>query len=71
MKQTAVEWYAEKFAEHLEEVYSIKITNLTLLNKAKKIHKQQIVDAYEDGNYDCGMGRSESEQYYNETFGTK
>jgi N12 class adenine-specific DNA methylase len=32
--------------------------------------KEQIIDAYEDGNYDCGMGRSESEQYYNETFNT-
>ena len=36
-----------------------------------KKEKEQIIDAYEDGNYDYGMGRSESEQYYNETFNTK
>jgi hypothetical protein len=33
--------------------------------------KQQILDAYEDGNYDNGMGRCEAEQYYNETFKKK
>ena len=41
MKQTAVEWYAEEFAEHLEEMYAIKITSLTLLAKAKQMEKQQ------------------------------
>jgi hypothetical protein len=41
MKQTAVEWYAEEFAEHLEETYGIKITNLTLLHKAKEMEKEQ------------------------------
>jgi hypothetical protein len=30
-QQTAVEWYADKFADHLEETYGIKITSLTLL----------------------------------------
>lgn len=66
--QSAVEWYAEKFAEHLEEVYGIKITNLTLLNQAKKIEKKRIIDAYNDGNYDNGMGRCEPEEYYKDTF---
>jgi hypothetical protein len=30
--------------------------------------KQQIIDAYDDGNYAYGMGIKEPEQYYNETF---
>jgi hypothetical protein len=33
-----------------------------------EMEKRQIIYAYEDGNYDCGMGRSESEQYYNEVY---
>jgi hypothetical protein len=39
--KTAVEWYAEEFAERLEEVYGYKITSLTLLTKAKEMEKQQ------------------------------
>lgn len=68
-QQTPVEWYAEKFAEHLEETYGIKVTNLTLLRQAKKMDKTRIIDAYTDGNYDYGMGRCEPEQYYQETYG--
>ena len=72
MRQSAVEWYAEKFAEHLEEVYGYKITSLTLLAKAKEMEKQQIIDARVDSpllikssKYDYII---EAEQYYNETF---
>ena len=36
--------------------------------QAKEMEKQQIIDAYEDGNYENGMGRCEAEQYYKETF---
>jgi hypothetical protein len=69
IQQTAVEWYADKFSEHLEENYGIKITNLTLLKKAKQKEKERIINAYKDGNYDNGMGRCEPEQYYKETDG--
>jgi hypothetical protein len=43
MEQTAVEWYAEEFSEHLEEMYDIKITSLTLLEKAKKMEMMKNV----------------------------
>jgi len=55
-QHSALEWYAENFAEHLEEVYNIKITNLSLLTKAKKIEKQQIGYSEEDlrNAFHCG-----------------
>jgi hypothetical protein len=67
MKQSAVEWYAEEFSEHLEENYNIKITSLTLLAKAKQMEKQQIIDAYKEGV----DGTKLAEQYYNEKFKKK
>jgi hypothetical protein len=39
-----------------------------IIEQAKQMEKQQIVDAYDDGNYAYGMGIKEPEQYYNETF---
>ena len=80
---TAVEWYAEQFSEHLEETYGVKITSLTLLNKALIIHKQEIIEARNDGFMASGEGWNgeygiqdfnllteeiKSEQYYNEIF---
>jgi len=69
MKQTAVEWYAEEFAEHLEETYGIKITNLTLLHKAKEMEKEQIISARQSGIDATIKRRSISNvDYYDETF---
>jgi hypothetical protein len=68
--KTAVERYAEEFAEHLEETYGIKITNLTLLNKAKEMEKEQKIEFACDV-YDLNYGKDKSfrraaEDYYNE-----
>ena len=80
---TAVEWYAEEFSEHLEETYGIKITSLTLLNKALTIHKKEIIEARNNGFLASGEGWNgeygieninlltqeiKSEEYYNKTF---
>lgn len=73
---TAVEWYAEEFAEHLEEMYGVKIKSLTLLSKAKKMEKQQIIDAYKDSTCQFSVDSridylKSAEEYYNETFKDK
>ena len=78
MKQTAVEWY-EKEINSLFEKYEAKEISKrdfitmkhNLFYQAKQMEKQQIIDAYDDGNYAYGMGIKEPEQYYNETFKTK
>jgi hypothetical protein len=65
MKQTAVEWLVEKIKLKYDiDFYHIKND----INQAKEMEKQQIIDAYDDGNYAYGMGIKEPEQYYDETF---
>lgn len=65
-KQTAID-YLEK-----NVFYPIKWDELLkVLNEAKAIEKQQIIDAYEYGNTDRDYGiYLEAEDYYNKTYGT-
>lgn len=63
-KQTAVEWlFKNIWLNPPENLYEI-------IDKAKELEKQQIIDAY-----DLGMGhyggvnrRSDAEQYYKDTY---
>jgi hypothetical protein len=70
-QQTAVEWYADKFADHLEETYGIKITSLTLLKQAKEMEKEQMIKFAKDWYSNSFMTHPwrTPEQYYNETYG--
>ena len=66
-KQTAVEWLVEKLDQNFDYVAD------TLIEQAKEMEKQQIIDAYQKGLYNgstnWGYGNDvTSEQYYNETF---
>ena len=61
---TAVEWLVEQLPliqqEGLRDV----------IEQAKEIEKQQIIDAFDEGSDDGFYGFSDrSEQYYNETYG--
>ncbi len=78
MKQTALEFYAEQevkltldfLANKINQVeYGIK--RVKLLQQAKEMEKEQIIDAHEEGFYSPPFRmsrRKEAEQYYNETF---
>jgi len=59
-KTTAVEWLVDQY---IQGNYMIDV-----FYQAKEMEKQQIEDAYKDGNYDNGMSRCEPEQYYNDTY---
>jgi hypothetical protein len=68
-KKTAVEWLEQ---EMLKPNLSIK----EILEQAKEMEKEQIIDAYFDStsqfSVDARMDYPKSaEQYYNETFGGK
>ena len=68
----AVEW----FRNQLEFDESVSIDNIEdLLEQAKQMEKQQIIDAFESGLYDGGENLSsynmDAEQYYNEYFKTE
>ena len=59
-KQTAVEWL-------IEQVKSEKYIEDINFEQAKAMHKQDILDAWEDGQ--GSFPTRNEEQYYNETFG--
>jgi hypothetical protein len=62
---TAVEWLVNELKdngiEYLDLAYEI-------IEQAKKMEKQQIIDAYIEG-YSSNLNAGDSEKYYNETFG--
>jgi hypothetical protein len=62
MKQTtAVEWLIDQVEDY------IGLIPVDIIEQAKEMEKQQIVDAYNEGgcNWDSEL---EAEQYYNDTF---
>ena len=60
-KQTAIEWF---FSELERMQYFIGNDMLQAYNQAKEMEKQQIIDAYNEGDIQLVNG----EQYYNDTF---
>ena len=72
-KETAVEWYSQ---QHLKLLIKLENKELSIgeyavqhqevLNQAKKMETQQIIDAYERG--DKYKFEVPGEQYYNETY---
>ena len=68
-KQTAVEWLIEQLAKN-------GIIHSCDINKAKKMEKEQICDAYDEAKVEgmCLAGNPEYKhlqgvEYYNETYG--
>jgi hypothetical protein len=65
MKQTAVEWLINKLDG--ENHLSINEIN-RVVEQAKEMEKEQIMDAYEKAEKDCGKDFLHGDLYYNETF---
>lgn len=79
MKQTGVEWLVEQLSKNelfnimkgrLSEKHNNFIKIEELINEAEEMEKEQICNAYRVGwiNY---YPKTDSEQYYNETFKTE
>jgi hypothetical protein len=64
-KQTAVEWLYETLWKQTD----FSLPN-NILEQAKEMEKQQIMDAWDNGCEDDGI-IDNAEQYYNETFKNK
>jgi hypothetical protein len=62
---TAVEWLTEKLRTEFGFAFSNNI-----LEQAKEIERQQIIDAFECSPYNR-FGMDIGEEYYNETYGDK
>lgn len=65
MAQTAVEWIAEKMKKLTPPGYQIEFSYI--LQKAKQMEKEQIIEAWMD--IDTEFERKCAEEYYNETYG--
>ena len=68
MKQTAVQWLYENIL--INPMYNEDVIyNEDVLEMAKEMEKQQLIEAYDKAQYDYDLMReTNSEQYYNETF---
>lgn len=73
-KQTSIQWFAEKdteltiqFLEGKLNQIQLAIEKMQCLNKAKQMHKEEIVEAYKYGNLSDVYFKPE--QYYQETYG--
>jgi hypothetical protein len=71
MKQTAVEWLEKEFVK-LESTVGVHGVMYELIEQAKAMEKQQIIDAYKEGCFDSVLDEStdlsRAKQYYNQTF---
>jgi len=66
--KTAVEWLESKLTE-LSHQYELPEDDIDeLLEQAKQMEKEQIIDAYWDGGQDVPIHVSTCEKYYKETF---
>ena len=63
MKQTAVEFLEEQ----LFELRNPTLNQIEIIKQAKEMERQQIENAWKDGNYRYS-GYGDSETYYEETF---
>ena len=65
MKQTAVEWLVEQLFNTYE-----KLINEDIIEQAKEMEKQQIIDAAKIVLFNStGQGDEAAEKYYQETYG--
>jgi len=64
MKQTAVEWLVNQVEDF------IGLIPVDIIDQAKAMEKEQIVDAYEDGYSDSDNKLSFNKQYYKENYET-
>jgi hypothetical protein len=74
-QQTAVEWLKDKLKETYDKEGKLPLAyTLHLVEQAKQMEKEQIVKAWDDGDYayfyskETGRDFDNGEQYYNETY---
>ena len=63
MKQTSVEWLFDKLWETPKD----KFTWYLIFGQAKQMEKEQIIDAYDKGEFNQGCNE-DAEQYYKENY---
>jgi hypothetical protein len=69
MKQTAVDFAVEQLEKLIPTGNQIIIG--IILDKAKEMEKEQIIEAYDSGVWDVGCRNSDSKRYFKETYEKK
>ena len=67
MKQTAVEWLEKQFVK-LESTIGVHGVMYELIEQAKEMEKEQIIQAYYQNGWNDNDNEHNAEQYYNQTF---
>jgi hypothetical protein len=68
MKQTAIEWLEKQFVK-LESTIGVHGVMYELMEQSKEMEKQNIINAYKQGQHDSEPIRpTDAEQYYNQTY---
>lgn len=73
-KETAVQWFYEKIKSHFEHDGDLLETLIFTMSIAKQMEREQIVDAWNDGDYAYfysieGKDFEDGDEYYEEKFG--
>ena len=76
---TSIEWLEEELAKNLKSIILNQDYRLmeTLFEQAKEMHKQEIIDAWNGGDYayfyskETGRDFADGKEYYQETFVSK
>lgn len=74
MKQTAVEWLENQiknskyFYKLMEDINSRStVSQSNIFEQAKEMEKEQIIEAYNKGEFNDGMNET-AEEYFNKTY---
>lgn len=71
-QQTAVEWLKDRLKKTYDKEGKLPLAyTLHLVEQAKQMEKQQIIDAHIEGQPFATCISHKAEQYYNETYKTK
>lgn len=76
-KQSSIDWFLNEFSKQIEFVPESELDKWfkELIPKTKAMHKEEIIDAWNDGDYayfyskETGRDFVDGKEYYNETFG--
>ncbi len=68
-QQTAIDWLRKKLEETYDKEGKLPLAyTFSLLNKAEQMEKEQIVDAWMDGNAYQASPKQKALEYYNENY---
>ena len=66
-RQGSIEWFQEQIIKIVNG--TCELSEIEIFERAKAMHKEEIIDAYWYGGQDVPMHINTCKRYYNETFG--